>query len=101
MALYNPVMRAHAPTRQPRALPPLEREIPLLDDDPIRYHATAQHTARPLISLQVELLQCCRAPIGLHALAAQIGLSPVTVVWLLQGLARHGLIRASREGSAA
>ena len=57
------------------------------------YVATTLLHVRPFDALQLELLQYCQAPISLQALAALCGLSPVTVLWLLAPLARHGMVK--------
>jgi hypothetical protein len=61
--------------------------------DSFAYVATTLLHVRPFDPLQIELLRCCQAPIGLHALSAQMRCAPVTVVWLLTPLLQHGMVQ--------
>ncbi len=61
--------------------------------DRYAYVATTLRHIRPFDPLQIELLHCCQAPIGLHALSAQMSCSPATVAWLLSPLLQHGMVR--------
>ena len=61
--------------------------------DSFAYVATTLLHVRPFDPLQIELLRCCQAPIGLHALSAQMRCAPATVVWLLSPLLQHGMVQ--------
>jgi hypothetical protein len=61
--------------------------------DSFAYVATTLLHIRPFDPWQIELLRCCQAPIGLHALSAQMRCSPATVVWLLSPLLQHGMVK--------
>ena len=61
--------------------------------DSVAYVATTLLHVRPFDPLQLELLRCCQAPIGLHALSARMRFSPATIVWLLSPLLQHGMVR--------
>ncbi len=70
--------------------------------DSFAYVATTLLHVRPFDPVQIELLRCCQAPIGLHALSAQMSCSPATVVWLLSPLLQHGMVkRAALPRSSA
>ncbi|HEU5199249.1 MAG TPA: hypothetical protein VFU32_06410 [Ktedonobacterales bacterium] len=61
--------------------------------DSCAYVATTLLHIRPFDPLQIELLRCCQAPIGLQALSAQMRFSPATIAWLLFPLLQHGMVR--------
>jgi hypothetical protein len=61
--------------------------------DRYAYIATTLLHVRPFDALQIDLLHCCQTPLSLHALSAQMRLSPASIIWLLSSLARHGMVK--------